>query len=162
MGLLRRTPRVVATVAAVGVITWITYRVVPVNATTAGFAYLLFVLIVAGTWGFWEACGGSLAAAAAFNFFFFDPKLTFTVADPQNWVALAVFLATSLISSSLSTEAKRQALEATQKQRDLERLYTFGRAILLLNDSETFSKQLTEKLAAAFDLEYFIFKEFRS
>jgi two-component system sensor histidine kinase KdpD len=129
------------------------YDAIPVNATTAGFAYLLFVLIVASTWGFWEASASSIVAATVFNYFFFEPKLTFSIADPKNWVAVGSFLATSLIASRLSTEARRQAMEAAEKQRHLERLYSFGRAILLLDDRETFSKRLTETLADAFDLD---------
>jgi len=74
----------------------------------------------------------SVAATLAFNYFFLEPRLTFTIADPHNWVALFAFLATSIVASRLSTETKRRTQEAVERQRDLERLYTFGRAILLI------------------------------
>ena len=41
--------------SAVGLVTFVAFRVIPVNATTVGFAYMLLVLIVASTWGFFEA-----------------------------------------------------------------------------------------------------------
>src|SRR5215475_14366698 len=133
-------------------ITYVTFRLIPVNATTVGFAYLLYVLVIASTWGFLEASVSSVAATLAFNFFFLPPVGTLTIADPENWVAFFAFLATSLIASRLSTAAKRRAQDAVQRQQDLERLYTFGRAILLIDASEPFAKQLCTKLAEAFEL----------
>jgi two-component system sensor histidine kinase KdpD len=52
----------------------------------------------------------------------------------------------------LSTEARQRALEALARQKDLERLYTFSRAILLIDNSEPFPKQLVHKLADVFEL----------
>src|SRR5262245_31714949 len=139
--------------AGVAIITYIASAVIPVNATTVGFAYLLFVLVIASTWGFPEASLSSIAATLVFNFFFLPPIGTFTIADPQNWVALFSFLVTSLIPSRLSTKAKNRALDAVQRQEDLERLYTFGRAILLIGDHEPFAKQLATRLADTFELD---------
>jgi two-component system, OmpR family, sensor histidine kinase KdpD len=54
-------------------VTCVAYRVIPVNATTVGFAYLLLILIVASTWGFLEAALASVLATLVFNFFFLPP-----------------------------------------------------------------------------------------
>jgi len=137
----------------VALVTWTGYRLVPVNATTIGFAYLLLVLVIATTWGFYEACLASITATLTFNFFFLPPVGRFTIADPQNWVALFSFLTTSLVASRLSTQAKRRALDALARQQDLERLYTFSRAILLIDKSEAFPSQLVRKLAETFELD---------
>src|SRR5215470_6539694 len=137
-----RLLRLLMSVAGVAIVTFIASWVIPVNATTAGFAYLLYVLIVASIWGFLEASISSVAATLVFNFFFLPPIGTFTIADPQNWVALFSFLVTSLIASRLSAKAKARATEAIERQRDLERLYTFSRAMLLVDKSAPFAKQL--------------------
>jgi hypothetical protein len=47
--------RLLLSLAGVMVVTWIGFSLVAVNATTIGFAYLLVVLIIASTWGFFEA-----------------------------------------------------------------------------------------------------------
>lgn len=146
-----RVLRLLAAIGGVAVITFVAHTI-PVNATTVGFAYLLFVLIVASTWGFVEALLSSVLATVAFNFYFFPPVGTLTIADPHNWVALFSFLATSLIASRLSAIAKRRALDAVGRQQDVERLYTFSRAILLIDNFETFPKQLAQKLADIFGL----------
>jgi two-component system sensor histidine kinase KdpD len=139
-------------IAGVALVTFVGFRLLPINATTQGFAYLLLVLIIASVWGFLEASIASIASTLTFNFFFFEPIGTFTIDDPRNWVALFSFLATSLIASRLSTLAKQRALDAVARQQDLERLYTFSRAILLIDDREAFPKQLIQKLAEIFEL----------
>jgi two-component system sensor histidine kinase KdpD len=155
----RRPVRVLVALSGVVLVTYVGYRLIPVNATTVGFAYLLLILIVASTWGFLEAALASVLATLVFNFFFLPPIGTFTIADPQNWVALSSFLATSLIASRLSAKAKTRASEAVERQRDLERLYTFSRAMLLIDRSTPFAKQLVEKLAEIFDLQAAILYE---
>jgi two-component system, OmpR family, sensor histidine kinase KdpD len=146
----------------VAVVTFTGYRLIPVNATTVAFAYLLLVLIIASWWGFVEAALASLASALAFNFYFLPPVGTLNIADPQNWVALFSFLATSLIASRLSAIAERRAMDAIERQQDIERLYTFSRAILLTDSSEPFPKQLARKLADVFEVSAVVLYEKRS
>src|SRR5438874_7160021 len=138
--------------AGVALLTYAGYGFFPVNATTQGFAYLLLVLIIASVWGFFEASLTSIAATLTFNYFFLPPVGRFTIADPQNWVALFSLLTTALIASRLSGEVKRRASDAIARQQDLERLYTFSRAILLIDHTEPFPKQLIRKLAEIFEL----------
>src|SRR5579863_1843889 len=86
--------RVALVLAIVAAITWACYRLFQVNATTAGFAYLVAILFIAANWGLTESIIGSIVAVLCFNFFFLPPILEFTIADPQNWIALFFFLAT--------------------------------------------------------------------
>ena len=144
--------RLLISAGGVAIVTLVAHRVIPGNTTTVGFAYLLFVLVVASTWGFVEASFASILATLTYNFFFLPPVGQFTIADPQNWVALFTFLATSLIASRLSDQAKHRAMDAVARQQDLERLYTFSRAILLIEGTRTFPKQLAQKLAEIFGL----------
>ena len=158
----KRVLRLLLSLAGVAVVTWTGYSLVPVNATTIGFAYLLLVLIIASVWGFVEAALASVGATLTFNFFFLPPVGRFTIADPQNWVALFSFLTTALIASRLSGEVKRRALEAVARQQDLERLYTFSRAILLIDNTEPFPKQLVGRLADIFGLSAAVLYERRA
>ena len=112
----RRASRLFVSLASVALMTFVGYRLLPINATTQGFAYLLLVLIIASVWGFFEASLTSIAATLTFNFFFFEPVGKFTIDDPRNWVALFSFLVTSLIASRLSTEARRRALDAMAQE----------------------------------------------
>ena len=93
--------RILLSLAFLAVLTLAAHGVFRVNATTAGFLYLLLVLVIAGGWGFVEASIASVAATLVFNFFFFPPVNTFNIADTHNWIALFSFLGTSLISRRL-------------------------------------------------------------
>jgi len=142
--------RLTLAIASVGAVTFAGYKVISLNATTVGFAYLLDVLVVASTWGLIESVAAALFATLCFNFFFLPPVGRLTIADPQNWVALFAFLATSLIASRLSEVARRRTREAVDRQQDLERLYTFSRNVLLWDTNESLPKQLARTLAEVF------------
>lgn len=147
-----RPVRILLSLASLAVLTFAAHSIFQVNATTAGFGYLLLVLVVAGSWGFIEASITSIIATLVFNFFFFPPVNTFNIVDTHNWVALFSFLGTALIASRLSTKAKMKALDAIERQKDIERLYSFSRAILLIGNSEPFAVQLVRKLVDIFQL----------
>jgi two-component system, OmpR family, sensor histidine kinase KdpD len=100
------------------------------NPATVGFTFLLAVLIVSASWGLRQAIFLAVAATLAYNFFFLPPAGTFTIADPQNWVALFTFLITAVIASQLSEKARREALNANRRRTELERLYAFSQQML--------------------------------
>jgi two-component system sensor histidine kinase KdpD len=98
------------------------------SSTAVALALLLVVLFAATGWGSRPAILAALLGVACFNFFFLPPFYTFTIADPQNWVALAAFLITALVAGELSARAKRRAEEAEAGRREIERLYNDYRA----------------------------------
>lgn len=105
-------------------------HIVRVNPTTVALTFLLMVLWVAAYWGFRFSVFLSVMATLAFNYYFLPPIGTFTVADPQNWVALFAFLVTAGIASQLADRARRQTADAIQRRRDVERLYAFSQRLL--------------------------------
>lgn len=101
------------------------YRhLVGVNSTTVALTLLLFILLIASAWGLRYAVVLSLAATACYNFFFLPPIGTFTIADPQNWLALFAFLVTAILASRLSQRARDQAENAPGRQRELKILFS--------------------------------------
>src|SRR5438132_86404 len=94
-----------------------------INSTTVGFAFLLMVVFVAILWGSKPAFLASILGMLCFNFFFLPPFHTFTIADPQNWVALTAFFITALAVGQLSARAKRRAEEAEVGRVEIRRLY---------------------------------------
>ena len=75
----------------------------------------------------------------------------FTVADPQNWVALFAFLATALVASHLSDREKKQADDAKRRQRETEQLYALSRAILLTEPSQSVGSQAARHISEIFE-----------
>ncbi len=100
------------------------------NDTTVALAYLLVVLLVATAWGSWPALLASVVGVLCFNFFFLPPVYTLTIADPQNWVALAAFLVTAITAGQLSELAKRHAAEAEAARRETRLATVHNRSLL--------------------------------
>ena len=94
-----------------------------INSTTVAVALLLVILFVAILWGSKPALLSSVLGMLCFNFFFLPPFHTFTIADPQNWVALTAFFVTALAVGQLSASAKRRAEEAEAGRIEIRRLY---------------------------------------
>ena len=143
--------RLLLALSFVAAITFVFDRLIHVNSTTVGFFYLVAILVIATAGGLLEAGASSIVAMLCFNFFFLPPVGTFTVADPQNWVALFAFLATALTASQLSDRLKQQRKEALDRQREMERLYALSRAILLTDAAQSTAKQIAHQIAHAFE-----------
>ena len=143
--------RVAFSLAIIAGITGVCSRLSGINATTAGFAYLLGILLIAAAWELMEALVASAAAMICFSFFFLPPIGHFAISDPQNWVALFAFIATALVASHLSDRARRQTLEAKSRQQETERLYELSRAILLTGTAGPIGFQVAQNLARIFD-----------
>src|SRR5579872_1304191 len=144
--------RVWAALAFIAATTFFLVRVVPVNDTTAGFLYLVAILVIATRVGLIESTIASFAAMLCFNFFFLPPVGALTIADPRNWIALFAFLATSLTASQLSVRAKRRAVEAEDRRGEVERLYALSRALLLMDTSHPIAKQIVQQIALSCEI----------
>jgi two-component system, OmpR family, sensor histidine kinase KdpD len=124
------------------------------NATTVALSFLLVVLVTAATSRLLVAVMTSIASILCFNFFFLPPVGTWTIADPQNWVALCVLLAVSLIASRLSHIARARTHEAIGRRDELARLFDLSRDVLVMTASPDAVSHLARSIARRFDLEY--------
>jgi two-component system, OmpR family, sensor histidine kinase KdpD len=123
--------RYLACLAALGTLVMVTRLAVALNATTAALYMLLVVLAAATLWGLKESIFASIAGVLTFNFFFLPPVGTFTIADPENWVALFAFLVTAVTASKLSSNAKHRAEEALTRRNEIAKLYELSRSLLM-------------------------------
>lgn len=145
--------RVAASICVIALITALYSLVVSVNPTTVALSYVVAILLVATAFGIAEATIASLVATLCFNVFFLPPVGTLTIADPQNWVALAAFLLTAIVASQLSGRARRRNVEALARQRDLERLYALSRALLLSGGRPSIRAAIARHIADTFELQ---------
>src|SRR5262245_62187854 len=91
--------------------------------------YLIAIIVTAVTFGRGPAVVASLAAFLTFDFFFVDPIHTFTVSDPEEWIALLLFLLTGTVTSALAAGQRARAAEAEQREREAVVLYDVVRLI---------------------------------
>jgi two-component system sensor histidine kinase KdpD len=145
----------VAGLAAVAATSWVEAVLLHLtNAATASTIYLLIVLIVAALSTLRVAVLVSVASVMAFNYFFLPPVGNFTIADPQNWVALVVFLAVSLVGSNLSATTRSRTREALARRDEVSRLFDLSRDVLIMTYGREALTHLARAIARRFDLDY--------
>ncbi|GBD12376.1 Sensor histidine kinase ResE [bacterium HR24] len=94
-----------------------------VHIANISMLYLVAVLTVAVGFGSGPAVVASVAAFLAFDFFFVEPVHTLTVSDPEEWVALLLFLLTAIVTGHVAASQRRRAWEAEQREREAIVLY---------------------------------------
>ena len=115
-------------IAAVALITLVDFKL-HVNPTTVALMFLVAVLLASAYWGLRYAVVLSAGATAAFNFFFLPPIYTFTIADPHNIAAFALFTLIAVLVSHVAARARIQAISAQTRVRTVESLYSFSRKL---------------------------------
>ena len=143
---VRRALRLIGAPAIVVLVIAFYSGLVSVNHTTVALTLLLAILGISTWWGLLEATIASLVAVLGFNFYFLPPVGTFTVQDPQNWVALVAFLITAVTASQLSVRAKRRTREAVERQKELEGLYALSQSLLLSGSARSASQDLVSRV----------------
>jgi len=122
------------------------------NSAPVGFLFLMVVVSVAILGGFWQATIVSILACACLDYFFYTPVLQFTIADPQDWVALGAFELSALVVSRVSSREQRSTKEATLQRTSMEQLYELSRSTLLLNLHQPPGPQLAQLILRIFDV----------
>jgi two-component system sensor histidine kinase KdpD len=116
--------------ALTGVVTGVVAAVRAIaDVGNASMLYLLAVLVSAVAFGAGPAIAASLASFLAFNFFFIEPHHTLTVADDDQWVALALLLVTGLVTGQLAVGLRQRAREAERREKEAVVLYDVVRLI---------------------------------
>lgn len=85
--------------------------------------YLLVVLVLASTRGLYPAVFSSVMAFLSFDFFLVQPFYTFTIARPEEWLALLIFLCTAIITGQLAAALRLRAEQAHKREREMRILY---------------------------------------
>jgi len=150
--LTRDVAVLLASLAAIGVLTFALRRAVDVSATTVALGLLLVVLGAATAGRLRIAIVVSVVAMLTLNFFFLPPVGAFTIADPQNWIALFVFLIVAVIASNLSAAAQNRAREAIARRNEVTRLFDLTRDVLLTTETSGAIDALARHVARRFEL----------
>ena len=151
----RRSPLIglLAAFVSVALITGSIYglrEIVPVVST--GVVYMLAVLLVSSYWGLVMGLLTAIMGAAAWNFFHIPPTGRFTIAEGENWVALAVFLIAAVAISGLAGAAQARAEEAETRRREADLTAEMARLLLGGADLDESLRAAGRRVATTFDL----------
>jgi two-component system sensor histidine kinase KdpD len=117
-----------------------------------GVIYLVGVLLVSVIWGAALGVATSVLSAAAFNFFHIDPTGGLTVADSENWIALAVFLLAAGVASSVAEAARMRTQEAMRRGREADLAADLARVLLGAPDLSAALEPAAQRIAQAYGL----------
>ena len=92
-------------------------------------AFLMAILASAIAWGLLPSLFACVLSVLAFNFFLLPPIYTFTIADPENAVALFFFFIVAVIVSHLTAATRSQIAVARARAKTTAALYAFSRKL---------------------------------
>ena len=92
--------------------------------------YLVGVVAVAVVGGFWPAVVAAVVGSLLLNWFFTPPVHTFTIEDPQNMLALLLFITVAVTVSSVVHLAARRAVQAKRSREDAAALLELAQTVL--------------------------------
>lgn len=118
-----------------------------VSLSTALLFYLLLVMVVSTVGGLWPGLATAATADLCLNWFFTPPHYTWTIADPQNVLALITFLGVAAANSTLVSVAARRAYDAARAGDVAEALATIAGGLLREQDP---LPELVERLRVTF------------
>lgn len=137
-----------ATVLTTAIQSWL-----GVGPTTAGMVFLALVVWMATQSGLAISLYCAVLCALSFDYFFLPPVHTFTLAGPQEWVAMSTFLACSVVAGRVAERARQQARKAEQRREDVERLNLLGQEMMLYDDAAGLMSELPRILQRIFALD---------
>ena len=100
------------------------------NLTTDVLAFLTAVIAVALVGGFVPAVLEAVAGSLLLNYYFTPPIYRFTISDPNNALALLVFVAVALVVSSVVNNAARRTQQAARAGAESAMLATTAGSVL--------------------------------
>ena len=96
---------------------------------TVDLVFLTAIVVIAVRYGLLPSLAASVAASLCYNFFFLPPIYTFTITDPINIAAFALFTIVAVIVSHVAARGRAQTVTAQGRVRTLELLYAFSRKL---------------------------------
>ncbi len=145
--------RYAAMTAAALLVVLIYRRILHVNQTTVALTFLVMVQFAAFRWGLVYSVCLSIGCTLLYNFFFLPPIGSFTIADPQNWIALLAFLASAIVISRISESERRQAAMSELRRSEMERLYEFSNQLLMEENLHDVASHAPRVVASIFGLD---------
>jgi two-component system sensor histidine kinase KdpD len=110
--------------------------------------FLLAVLLCAMRFGTVVATATSVFSFLAYNFFFIDPRYTFTVATPYELLSLFIFLAVAFVTGSLAGRLREHATATRERAEATQALFDFSSKLSGVRKLDDVVWLLTSQVAA--------------
>jgi two-component system, OmpR family, sensor histidine kinase KdpD len=145
--------RFLAMTAAALLVVLIYRRILHVNQTTVALTFLVMVQVAAFRWGLIYSVSFAVGCTLLYNYYFLPPIGSFTIADPQNWIALFAWLVSAIVISQISANERRQRALSEARRSEMEQLYEFSNQLLLEENLLDVASHAPRTVASVFGLD---------
>jgi len=118
--------------------------------TTIMGLYVLTVVITAYFGGLGPSIMVSVVGVLAFDFFFIQPYLSFSVSDTQYLLTFLVLLLVGIVISYLTLRVRRQTEAAKIRERETYALFALGKDLAVSNDLESYIQVIITRAKETF------------
>jgi two-component system sensor histidine kinase KdpD len=143
---------VLPAVALPGAATLLALLPTGVSTTSATLAYVVAVMVATAAGGLTAGLLASVLSFLGLNFFFTPPVHTFVVDNPEDLVALGVFLGVSAFVATLLSAVLEQRARAERREQEARLLHHFGTRLLAGRPVEEVLHEFAESVVRLFDL----------
>jgi two-component system sensor histidine kinase KdpD len=119
------------------------------NLTSNVLVFLFAVVVVALVGGLWPAMVTALAGTLVLNYFFTPPTRSFNIGEPNNALALGIFVLVAALVSSVVDRSARRTRQAARAAAESETLAMLAGTVLR---GETALPALLERVREAFGM----------
>lgn len=102
--------------------------------------FLLGVLFVAVRCGLWPSLFASVLTALIYNFFFIEPRYTFSITSPQEALAFFVYIIVAVIASHITARMREQSEAAHRRENRTSAMLALSRAITAASGVDTVAR----------------------
>jgi len=99
------------------------------GVSDAAIVYMLAVVAVGMGYGSWMAVATSVASFLLYDFFFVQPLYTFSIAAPEEWLDLLLFLVVAIAIGRLSALQLQRRREAELRSAEARAMFAMSRDI---------------------------------
>ncbi len=121
-------------------------------SVSLGVIYLLPVLIISVFWSIWIDLFTAALSAVSFNYFHIEPTGSLSINTPENIVALFIFLAAAVITSTLAEISRKSAREAERRRLEADVTAEMARELLGGRGAGESLPEASARLASMLDL----------
>jgi two-component system sensor histidine kinase KdpD len=126
------------------------------NDTNTALIYLAGIVLAAWRFGRGPSVLVSLLSVLTFNFFFVEPRHTFSVADGQYLVSFAAMMAVGLLVGQLMSRVRLQAQVAGRRERRTSLLYAMTRELAATRSVESMARVAVRHISEVFDAQVLV------
>ena len=144
---------ILSVLAAVGTVVLSSLLLYPTrdffSTAVIALLFLVPVVISATIWGRLAGISASILSFLIFLFFFVPPYYTFSVAQPQDFLVMLVFLSVAVLISSLMARLQANLAQVEAREHEAVQLYELSLELTGKSDEVTIAKTLAHRIAGS-------------